>query len=91
MVFIATKNLLQIIKQVALEAVEEKEPLLALFGTVKSISPLSIYLEQKSTITQSYIVILDKVKNLEVGDGVVMLQMQGGQKYIVLDKVVENG
>ena len=91
MVFIATKNLLQIIKQAALEAVEEKEPLLALFGTVKSISPLTIYLEQKSTITQSYIVILDKVKNLAVGDGVVMLQMQGGQKYIVLDKVVDDG
>jgi len=35
--------------------------------------------------------VTDKAKNLTVGDGVVMVRMQGGQKYIIIDKVVDDG
>ena len=35
--------------------------------------------------------ITDKAKNLVVGDQVVMIRMQGGQKYIIMDKVVSDG
>ncbi|WP_440188919.1 DUF2577 domain-containing protein [Anaerocolumna jejuensis] len=75
----------------ALEAVEASKPTVVLFGTVSSINPLSVYLEQKRTITKDFLVVTDKAKNLTVGDTVVMIRMQGGQKYIVLDKVVSDG
>lgn len=91
MVFIASKNLVQLIKQAAVEAVEASKPAVVLFGTVSSISPLTIYLEQKRTLTKSFLIISDKAKNLAAGDGVIMIRMQGGQKYIVLDKVVDDG
>lgn len=87
----ASKNLIQLIKQIAVEATEARDPVIVLFGTVRSISPLSISLEQKSTITRRFLVMTDKAKDLSVGDSVVMIRMQGGQKYIVLDKVVEDG
>ena len=87
----AIEGLIPLLKRIALEAVEASKPTVVLFGTVSSISPLSIYLEQKRTITKSFLVITDKAKNLAVGDGVVMVRMQGGQKYIIIDKVVDDG
>ena len=90
-VFIATEGLIPLLKRVALEAIEASKPTVVLFGTVSSINPLSVYLEQKRTITKGFLVVCDKVKNLVVGDTVVMIRMQGGQKYIIIDKVVDDG
>ncbi|WP_313132650.1 DUF2577 domain-containing protein [Anaerocolumna sp.] len=87
----ATEGLIPLLKRIALEAVEASKPTVVLFGTVSSINPLSIYLEQKRTITKSFLVVTDKAKYLAVGDGVVMVRMQGGQKYIIIDKVVDDG
>lgn len=87
----ATEGLIPLLKRIALEAVEASKPTVVLFGTVQSVSPLSIYLEQKRTITKNFLIITDKAKNLAVGDGVVMVRMQGGQKYIIIDKVVDDG
>lgn len=87
----ATEGLIPLIKRIALEAVEASKPTVILFGTVSSINPLSIHLEQKRTITKNFLVVTDKAKNLSVGDGVVMVRMQGGQKYIIIDKVVDDG
>lgn len=87
----ATEGLIPLLKRIALEAVEASKPVVVLFGTVSSTNPLSIYLEQKRTITKSFLVITDRAKDLSIGDGVVMIRMQGGQKYIVIDKVVDDG
>lgn len=90
MVSIADKNLLQLIKQAAVEAVEASKPAAILFGKVSDSAPLSIFVDQKLTLSAEFLVITDKVKSLTVGDKVILLRMQGGQKYIVLDKVVGN-
>lgn len=87
----AIEGLIPLLKKVAIEAVEASKPTVILFGTVSSINPLSIYLEQKRTITKNFLVVTDKAKNLTVGDGVIMVRMQGGQKYIIIDKVVDDG
>ncbi len=87
----ASEGLIPLLKRVALEAVDASKPTVILYGTVSSITPLTIYLEQKRTITRGFLVVTDKVKNLVVGDKVVMIRMQGGQKYIIMDKVVSDG
>lgn len=87
----AIEGLIPLLKRIALEAVEASKPTVILFGTVSSVNPLSIYLEQKRTITKAFLVVSDKAKNLSVGDGVIMVRMQGGQKYIIIDKVVDDG
>ncbi|WP_033168359.1 DUF2577 domain-containing protein [Clostridium sp. KNHs205] len=87
----ASEGLIPLLKRVALEAVDASKPTVVLYGTVSGITPLTIYLEQKRTITRGFLVITDKAKNLVVGDQVVMIRMQGGQKYIIMDKVVSDG
>lgn len=81
-------NLIQIIKKAAIEAVEASNPTKVLYGTVMDTSP-SIKVEQKFTIPKEFIVLTKRIaeEGLEVGDNVILLQEQGGQKYIVLDKV----
>lgn len=122
-------NMIQIIKKAAIEAVEASNPTKLLYGTVKSISPLTINIDQKFTIPEEFLVLTKNVKDyevelslddwftenksggsgesafsshnhevkgkkkvtihnaLKVGDKVILLREQGGQKYIVLDKV----
>ena len=83
-------NLIQIIKQAALEAVESSNPTKVLFGSVVKVSPdLEIKVEQKFTITKEFIVLSKRAKDtgLAISDKVILLQAQGGQKFIVLDKV----
>ena len=81
-------NLIQIIKQAALEAVEASNPTKVFYGIVVNDS-LSIKIDQKFTITRDFILLPNRIKEegLNVGDKVILLQEQGGQNYIILDKM----
>lgn len=110
-------NLLQVIKQAAMDAVEASDPSDFLFGTVKSSSPLVINLEQKLDLTSGFLLLTSNVRDYEVkitvdmntddgehsvtgeqtitvhnglktGDKVILIKQKGGQKYIVLDKLL---
>lgn len=130
-------NLIEIIKMAAVEAVKASNPAAIVFGTVTSIEPLKINIEQRLTLDESHLVLSSLVSDFEVemtvdhltedhththtisdtysGGGsasnethnhditgkktmtihlglkvdetVMLLQVQGGQKYIVLDRV----
>lgn len=82
-------NMIQIIKQAAIEAVEASKPTKVIYGTVISASPLSIKLDQKFTIPAEFVVLPKRIAGevFFVGDKVIMLQEQGGQRYVLLDKV----
>lgn len=81
-------NLIQIIKQAAIEAVEASSPTKVITGTVVDSSP-QIKLDQKLTITSDFIIKTERLAEmgLTAGDKVILLQVQGGQQFIVLDKV----
>lgn len=143
-------ELVKIIKKAAVDAVEAMKPANICFGTVESIAPLQINVEQKMTLGKSQLVLCRNVTdyavhttmgwqtesysqpaisgssgqtkpggeqehthefempgtsgtvhdheisgkkeivlhhNLSVGDKVVLLRQQGGQKYIVIDRI----
>ena len=128
-------NMVELIKKAALDAVKESKPTSIVFGTVISIEPLKINVEQKLTLSSAQLILTNNVldhktqisfddpnvknivknysmddvpgtnykltyqepvKNvitiyngLKNGDEVLMIQMQGGQKFIVFDKVVK--
>ncbi len=116
-------DLISLIKRAAVDAVEGEKPAGVLFGTVTSISPLQVNVEQRLTLSgemlalttnvMDYSVELDvnwqtgsggdpshshpvvgtktaTVKNgLHVGEKVVLLRMQGGQRFLILDRVRE--
>ena len=128
----------QIIKQMALDAVNSSDPTNVMFGTVLSVNPMQIKVDQKITLTSEFLILCRNVTNysttvnvewetssesvthnhvlkgstettedaevelshkisgkqtitinngLSAGDEVILLKMQGGQKYVVLDKV----
>lgn len=126
----------QMIKKMAQDQHESSKPVAVLPGTVVSVSPLEIYVDQKLTLTESFLVLTKSVidysvhmtvshatephthshqytddgsnrttspdthshaytgtkvfaihNKLNVGDKVIMLRVQGGQKYVVLDIV----
>jgi len=94
-------NLIDLIKSVAVKAVEATNPVHVLFGTVTSENPLEIEIHQKLKLTEEFLVITERVTRYEVdnnisirtglkkGDKVALLRVQGGQQFVVLDKVVK--
>ena len=121
-------ELVQVIKQIAGEAVEAGKPAGITYGEVMNTNPLEIKIEQKLTLPAEFFKLTKAVidhyvditvnhvtesrsggggyaefashnhdyqgrkkilvhNGLQVGEEVLLLQVQGGQRYIVLDRV----
>ena len=96
-------DLVEAVKQAALEAVESKDPMSFRFGKVVKVSPLEVWIDQKLTIPESALILTGMVSkitceaeeigritldnSLKAGEQVILIRVDGGQKYIVLDKV----
>ena len=80
--------MIKIIKQAAVEAVEASAPVQVLFGTVESASPLTVRVDQRFTLSKEFLVVPERLANtFDVGENVLLLRMQGGQKYVILDRI----
>lgn len=82
-------RLVKLIKQTALEAMKAEKPVNVCFGKVTSVSPLKILVEQKLTLSKAQLVQSKTVADygLAVGDEVILIRQQGGQKYVITDKI----
>jgi hypothetical protein len=80
-------DLVQLVKRAALDAVKSQRPVEVLFGTVVSVSPLRISLDQKLHLGGSQLLSPKSLPDLHVGERVLLLQVQGGQKFVVLDSL----
>lgn len=121
-------DLVRLIKQAALDAVEAKKPVNVCYGKVTSASPLKILVDQKLTLESAQLVLARNVTDfktnitvnwtsdnksggsgeaafashnhgitgrkeitvhngLGVGDEVILIRQQDGQKYIVVDRI----
>lgn len=77
------------IKRIAIEAVKAQRPTSVVFGTVKSVNPVEIRIDNGNTVDGDFLVQTEAAKDgLSTGDKVALLQMQGGQQFLILDKVV---
>lgn len=117
-------DLVKLLKESSIAAVENGKPLAVVFGNVTSDEPIEITIEQKLILSDTQLIIpkhltdhtvimtVDhqtevtvteegshshqyigekefKVNNaLKQGENVILLRMQGGQKYYVLDRLV---
>ena len=88
----------KIIKKAAVEAVEAEKPAGIYFGTVTSVNPLRIRVEQKMTLEKEQLVLTRNVTDYETedssvqnalkqGEEVILFRMQGGQRYVVTDRI----
>ena len=95
-------DLLKLIKKTSLEAVNASKPANMVFGKVISVSPLKIQVDQKLILTSAQLVLSRNVTDykvkiddtehtihnaLKVNEKVIMMQVSGGQKYIVIDRI----
>lgn len=112
-------ELLKTIKQASAEAVEAGKPANVCFGKVLTVSPLSVLVDQKMTLTAAFLVLSRNVTNysttaavswetgsadghshtvngtkaitvnnaLKAGDEVILIRMQGGQRYVIIDRI----
>ncbi|MFB0846850.1 DUF2577 domain-containing protein [Paenibacillus oleatilyticus] len=96
-------GLLNLIKQAGLDAVEAGNPVSVLYGTVASESPLSVTIDQRFTLTEDFLVVLEQLtdyrvtvggqeivirEGLKTGNTVILLRIQGGEQYVIVDRVV---
>lgn len=82
-------DLISSIKKIALDVYENSKPVAIFYGKVTSATPIEICIEQKLTLTSAQLICCDLGENtLEIDDLVVLLRQQGGQKYLILNKVV---
>jgi hypothetical protein len=113
---------IDIIKKIAIAAVNSNNPVNVLIGTVVKASPLEIEIHQKLKLTKEFLILTERVTRYEVdlehdhsnsggvttkaltdkllketpirtglikGDKVVLMRVQGGHQFVVLDKVVD--
>lgn len=96
-------SLVDLIKQASLGAVEAANPVAVLFGTVTKTNPLEVNVDQRFTLTNEFLIVPEQLteyrvtingqnviirRGLNVGDKVLLLRMQGGHRYVILDRVV---
>ena len=80
------KQFLETMKQVALNAAEASKPMCLVFGTVTAKSPLKILLATQQELEKQYFLALAPVPDFKVGDELVLLREQGGQRFLILGK-----
>jgi len=121
-------NIIEIIKMAAVEAVAASNPAAVVFGTVTSVDPLKVTIEQRLILEESHLLLTTLVSDFDVdlimdhqteatsggsgessfashihsvvgtktmtvklgliaGETVILMKIQGGQKYIILDRV----
>lgn len=84
-------NLVELVKQAALEAVAAAHPVQAVFGKVTDTEPLAVRIHQKLRLTAEFLALSETVrtklaaKSLRPGDTLLLLQQQGGQRFLALD------
>lgn len=82
--------LVNLIKQASMGAFENSNPVAIMFGTITKTEPLEVNVEQRFTLTRDFLIFTEifNQRVLQRGDKVILLRVQGGQQYVVLDRVV---
>ncbi|WP_249281099.1 DUF2577 family protein [Paenibacillus sp. 7516] len=83
--------MLDVIKKAAVAAVDAKAPVQVMYGTVTRTEPLEITVEQRLTLAEPFLMMPESAarKNWTVGDHVLLLRVQGGDSFVVLDRLVK--
>lgn len=75
------------ITSIVKDVIARSKPTSFFLATVESTSPLQIRRDQKFALDSSNLLITESVKDLNVGDKVLVLQNNGGQEFVVIERV----
>lgn len=86
-------NLTEAIRLLSMQAEESAKPSMRIFGTVTSLEPFKVQINEKLTLEKGNLVITQTIRNyitweyIKIGSKVVMTRQRGGQLYIVDDMI----
>lgn len=79
-------SLIQLIKRIAVSAVEASKPCNTFTGKVRDVSPLEVSIGQKMVLDDEFITLTSTAREkIKKGSNVLMLRQAGGQKYVIID------
>jgi hypothetical protein len=96
-------RLLEIIREASKGTVEAGKPVSILYGTITNENPLEVNVDQRFPLSEDFLVVPESMtefkvtigvieyvirKGLKTNDKVILLRVQGGQQYIILDRVI---
>lgn len=83
---VLSNNLINVIQELVVKTIYAQKPVQLTYGTIKSTTPLKIFIDQRLVLDADFLIMLKsvKIKYLNIGDRVALLREQGGQKYILL-------
>jgi hypothetical protein len=85
-VLVPNDSLIQLIKRIAVSAVEASKPCNTFTGKVRDISPLEVSIGQKMVLDDEFITLTSTAREkIKKGSNVLMLRQAGGQKYVIID------
>ncbi|MEK8131245.1 DUF2577 domain-containing protein [Paenibacillus filicis] len=99
----SVSRMLDVIKKASLGAVDAGQPLAVLFGTVVSVRPLEVSVDERFLLPEELLLVPESMRRQELtlsgqkvvirdglyaGDRLLLLRIQGGGQFIVLDRVV---
>jgi len=82
--------LLETIKKICTNLLNARKLSDIVVGKVTSISPLRISINSKMVLSKENIIICSACQYLEIGDTVALIRGDGGQRFLLIDKVVSN-
>lgn len=76
------------VKKAAIKAVLASNPVNVLYGTVEKANPLEIRIHEKLTLTGDFLDVTEQLykSGITKGDKVVLLRVQGGHRFLVIDR-----
>lgn len=82
------RQFIDVMKKVALNAVETTKPVEVCYGTVQSKNPFQVRLSQKQILGKGSFIVKngDTTQSFEEGDILILFRIQGGQQYLIYDK-----
>ncbi len=86
-------DIVQLIKQCAVDAVNAQKPVELVLGRVTvqedipNEIPLQITLQQKAVIERDFLFDTDNTYGLKKDDVLILLRQSGAQRYLLLDKL----
>lgn len=79
-------NLVELIRQIVSETQASSEPTDLVYGTVKSVSPLSVQIDQKTVLTSDFLVMTKNVSDYKVD-----MEIDGQLKKVTIKNGLKAG
>ena len=82
-------DIYETIKQICASERQASYPMEICYGTVISLNPFKIKLDQKKILSKAFFIAPKgvTVNSFEIGDILILFRQQGGQKYLIFDKM----